>query len=191
MNFAEFRKQNKEKAPVTPEQAEPANSTVKTGEAEKEHQNKDLLKMQDDTGNKTVWIPRGPKIKAPGLTTESHHKVKIHFGNGKSETRIIDDDELGVLKRNNHVTKVTHLGRSKLNGDLLEYVLEESDGAEVVFKHKDGRVAHLSSHKYKDPSLGVDHYVHLPDSRATVYSGDEGLGKAHKLLSKLGYEMAK
>jgi hypothetical protein len=191
MNFADFRKKNKASAPVTPETSEPANSTVHSGEAEKEHQNKDLLKMKDDAGNKTVWIPRGPKIKAPGLTTESHHKVKIHFGNGKSETRIIDDEELGVLKRNNHITKVTHLGRSKLNGELLEYVLEEGDGAEVVFKHKDGRVAHLQSHKYKDPSLGTDHYVHLPDSRATVYPGEEGLAKAHKLLSKLGYEQAK
>jgi hypothetical protein len=192
MNFAEFRKKNEEQAPHTAETSQPADAKVANGETEKEHQNKDLLKMK---GDKTVWIPRGPKIQAPGLSDDavteakSHHKVKIHFGNGKTEERLVDDDELGVIKRNQRVTKVVHLGRSKANGKLIEYVLEEAN-AEVVFKHKDGRKAIINSYKYADPSLGVDHYVHIQNSRATVYPGDEGLNKAHKLLKKLGFQKA-
>jgi hypothetical protein len=190
MNFAEFRKQNGEQAPHTPEKTEPADSQVTTGETEKEHQNKDLLKMKDGS----VWIPRGPKIQAPGLTTESknkvHHKVKIHFASGKTEERLIDDDELGVIKRNAKVTKVMHLGRSKVNGELLEYSLDEANNAETVFHHKDGRKAVINSYKYADPSLGTDHYVHITNSRATVFDGDKGLEKAHKLLKKLGFQKA-
>lgn len=198
MDFAEFRKKNGEQAPHTPETSKPAESEVKTGESEKEHQNQDLLKMKVGDEKSWFWKDsfRGPKIKAPGLTTEDsktqHHKVKIHYASGKAEERLIDDNELGVLKRNNRVTKVIHLGRSKANGKILEYVMTEMQNADagIRFKHKDGRTAILNSYKYADPSLGTDHYVHIPNSRATVYDGDSGLDKAHKLLKKLGFTKA-
>lgn len=181
MNFSEFRKQNAEKAPVEPKNSEPAGSAAdtKNPEVEKEHQNKVLLKMK---GDKT-WIPRGPNIKTPGLTTENskvHHKVKIHFGD-HSEVRLVDDDELGVIRRSKHVTKVTQLSSVK---EGKEYELTEEQAPSVVFQHKDGRKAYIDAHKYSDPSLGTDHYVHIDKSRATVFDNET---KAHKLLKKLGF----
>lgn len=184
MDFAEFRKQNAEKAPATPEKSEPANSSS-AGETEKEHQNKDLLKMK----NAGVWIPRGPNVKTPGLHTEEkvHHKVKVHYGD-HSEVKYVDDDELGVLRKSNRVTKVTQLGAKK-GEKVLEYVEEANQSA--AFAHADGRKAYIDTHKYTDPSLGTDHYVHIDKTRATVYSHDEGLTKAHKLLKKLGFKPVK
>lgn len=185
-----FKKALGEPADVGAINAAPDKSAAATGEAETTHQNKDLLNMKDQSKGKSVWIPRTPKLSKVDESKE-HHKVKIHYGNGKSEERLIDDDELGALKRTAHVTKVVHLGRSKADGKLLEYALDEmSNGAETVFQHADGSKAVVTSHKYADPSLGTDHYVHIPNSRATVYGGDEGLDKAHKLLKKLGYSLA-
>jgi hypothetical protein len=185
MDFAAFRKQNSEKAPVTKVDADPIDSaTGLSGEAETEHQNQVLLKMPPKS--KAKWIPRGPNIKAPGLTAESmHHKVRIHF-DGRSEVRLVDDVQLEALKKARGVSKVVHMGRSKANGELLEYVTESAE--EMTYQHADGRKASIQRHKYADPSLGEDHYVHLPDARATVYPEFE---KAHKLLSKLGYKPSK
>jgi hypothetical protein len=185
----EFKRALGEPIKLAPINAAPDKSAAATGEAETTHQNKDLLNMKDENKGKTNWIPRTPKL-AKVDESKVHHKVKIHFGNGKSEERLIDDDELGALKRTQHVTKVIHLGRSKADGKLLEYALDEDNGAESVFKHGNGSKAVITSHKYADPSLGTDHYVHIPNSRATVYGGDEGLDKAHKLLKKLGYAPA-
>jgi hypothetical protein len=186
-----FKKALGEPADVGAINAAPDKSATATGEAETTHQNKDLLNMKDQSKGKSVWIPRTPKLAKVDEAAKVHHKVKIRYGNGKSEERLIDDDELGALKRTAHVTKVTHLGRSGANGKLLEYALDEmSNGAETVFQHADGSKAVVTSHKYADPSLGTDHYVHIPNSRATVYGGDEGLDKAHKLLKKLGYSLA-
>lgn len=182
MDFAAFRKQNAEKAPVTTPNETPIDAK-KPGTDEKEHQNADLLKMKP----KSVWIPRGPNIQAPGLKAESvHHKVKIHF-DGRSEVRLVDDDELATLRKSKKVSKVVHIGRSKGDGQVLEYVLNET-AEEMPYSHTDGRKATIQRHKYADPSLGEDHYVHLPDSRATVYPEFD---KAHKLLKKLGYSPSK
>lgn len=182
MNFAEFRKKNAETAPVEKTNSQPVDSS--NGGDEKEHQNGVLLKMK----KAGVWVPRGPDVKTPGLTEASHHKVKIHFHGDRSEVRLVDDAELEALKRSNRVTKVIHVGREK-DGTVLEYVINESEDG-ISYKHADGRKALVQTHKYKDPSLGEDQYVHIDGSRSTVFPHSEGLGKAHKLLTKLGFVKA-
>lgn len=192
MNFAQFRAQNAAQAPAKKDDAcvDPASSETNTSpEAEKEHQNKALLKMKGDS----VWIPKEPKV--PGLSEakhKTHHKVKIHFGGGKSEIRMVDDDELGALRRSNHITKVFNIAEVK-NGVEYPYIVEED--ANVLgnkntkhYVHKNGDTAYVMSHKYKDPALGEDHYVHFSKGRGTVYNNDEGKTKATKLLKRLGYK---
>jgi hypothetical protein len=195
MDFAQFRAQNAAQAPKQPD--EPKKFDGLTGEvnsnpeAEKEHQNKDLLKMKGDS----VWVPKLPKV--PGLSEgrKTHHKVKIHFGNGKSEIRMVDDDELGALRRSNHITKVFNIAEMK-DGvefpyevpELFEDACAAQDKHTTHFKHKDGSTAYMMTHKYRDPSLGEDHYVHFSKGRGAVYSNDEGKAKGLKLLKRLGYK---
>jgi hypothetical protein len=206
MNFAEFRKQNAEQAPATTTVSKPVDG-ARSGESEKEHQNNDLLKnvskMPVDPAiaseldkmhltpapaiepliaePKTVWIPKKMVVKEASI----HHKVRVHFGD-HSEVRFVDDDELGTLRASHRVKRVVHLGRSS-NGRLNEYVTEGKE-VEQLFKHPDGRKATVMSHKYNDESLGEDHYVHLPDSRASVFTDKD---KAHRFLKKLGYAPTK
>lgn len=192
MNFAQFRAQNAAQAPANNgvKCCDPVDDSETTSpEAEKERQNKSLLKMKGDS----VWIPKEPKV--PGLSEakhKTHHKVKIHFGGGKSEIRMVDDDELGVLRRSNHITKVFNIAEVK-NGVEYPYIVEED--ANVLgnkntkhYVHKNGDTAYVMTHKYKDPALGVDHYVHFSKGRGTVYSNNEGKEKASKLLKRLGYK---
>jgi hypothetical protein len=193
MDFAQFRAQNAAQAPAKKDDkcCDPANSEVNaTPEAEKEHQNKALLKMKGDT----VWIPKLPKV--PGLSeAKTHHKVRIHFGSGKSEIRMVDDEELGALRRSGHITKVFNLAEMKQGVEyaydvpaLFEEACAMQDKHTVHYKHKDGSTAYMMTHKYKDPSLGEDHYVHFSKGRGAVYSNDEGKAKGLRLLKRLGYK---
>lgn len=147
---------------------------------EKDFENKTLLKQK---AGKNVWVPK--KSFASVKEENTHHKVRVHFKD-HSEIRYVDDNELNVLRKSHRVKKVMHLGRS-VGGQVLEYVVEDNQ-AEKFFVHPDGRKASILSHKYKDESLGTDHYIHLPDTRGTV---TDDYSKAEKLLTRLGYKPAK
>ena len=140
---------------------------------EKNHQNDDLLKKA-----KTTWVPRKSLIKEDA----TNHKVRVHF-DGRTEIRYVNDKELENLHSSGHITKVEHLGKADHTGRLMESVETEKK-----YEHPDGRKASVSEYKYADSKLGTDHYVHLPDTRGTVFDSHE---KAHKLLSKLGYKESK
>jgi hypothetical protein len=195
MDFAQFRTQNAAQAPKQPE--EPKKFDGLTGEvnsnpeAEKEHQNKALLKMKGDS----VWIPKLPTVPGLSEARKTHHKVKIHFGNGKSEIRMVDDNELGVLRRSGHITKVFNIAEMKDGVEhsysvpsLFEDACREQEKNTAHYSHKDGSKAYLMTHKYSDPKLGTDHYVGFSHRTGTVYSNDDGKVKAERLLRRLGYK---
>jgi hypothetical protein len=169
---------------------DPADSALNLDpEKQKEHQNTVLNKGVSDERGKS-WIPREPHFVAPDLPDgddlRESRKVEIHFKNGKKETRYVDDAELDVLHKNHMVSKVDHLTEKRISGKEYEYLREEDNFEEERWLHKDGtKKAVLTKYKYADPSLGTDHYVHLPDSRATSFSDYE---KAAKFLKRIGYK---
>lgn len=172
MKLKDIRKKNDDKTGIkAPRTIDPKDSS--NGGNETTHQNDDLLKMKESA---PVWFA---KAELPVVSESIHHKVKVHI-DGRTEIRYIDNQELAVLKKSRNVTKVEHIGRIDKNG-----VLHEGKQAEETYAHTDGRKATLVTHKYADPSLGEDHYVHLPDGGARVFPEKE---KAVRLMSKLGFK---
>lgn len=57
--------------------------------------------------------PKGVWIEKTKYISEASHKVRIHHVSGESEVRYVSDEELDVLRKEPHISKVVHVNRGE------------------------------------------------------------------------------